>query len=359
MSSLRQRLGLASLLLVMIMVTGIAGYSFIEGWSFFDSFYMTVISLTTVGYNETRELTTNGRIFTIFLLFGGMGILAYGVGTFTAFLVEGHLSDILRIRKMQKRINSLKGHVILCGHEAEGRYVLEEFIKTKTPYVVVTKDVASLKEAFPNEEMLVIEGDPTKEAVLGMANLENANGLVSALSSDSENLLVVLSAREMSPNLRIISSVFDRENLHKFQRVGADGTVMATFIGGLRMASEVIRPTVVSFLDAMLREKDKTLRIEEVQIPGNDCPWVGKSLRDIDFPKQTGLVIVAVKSPKSEKYIYNPRGDFVVEEGDTLIVIGGLDQIFALRRMLGHVVDGDGQAGGAEAAGGKEAAKAT
>ncbi len=342
MTSLWHRLMIAFVVLIVIFSFGITGYMTIEGWGFFDALYMTVISLTTVGYGETHELSFNGRIFTIALLFGGMGVLAYGIGTFTAFLVEGHLMNFLRGRKMQSRIERLRDHFILCGYQGEGRYVLEELMKTKTPHVVVSKDASELETAFPNESVLYVEGDPTKEQVLGLANIEHARGIISALATDSENLLVVLSARELSPALRIISCVYDRENDHKFKRVGANGTVMASYIGGLRMASEAIRPTVVSFLDSMLRETGRTLRIEEITVPAEGSDWAGISLKDIDFPTQTGLLVVAVKSLKSGKYVYNPRGDYMVEADDVLIVIGETEQIIKMKRMLGCVLDENG-----------------
>ncbi|MEK6710405.1 MAG: NAD-binding protein, partial [Nitrospinota bacterium] len=202
-------------------------------------------------------------------------------------------------------------------------------------HVVIGKDLARLKELFPTEA-LYIEGDSTKENVLTLANIEHAKCIISAMPTDHENLLVVLSARGMVPGIRIICCVYDRENLHKFQRVGANATVMGTFIGGLRMASEAIRPTVVSFLDQMLRQIDKTIRIEEIIVPAEGCPWVGKELRAIKFPEQTGLVIIAVKSSRTLRYVYNPRGDYMVESGDVLIVIGETSQTLEMKRMLGH-----------------------
>ncbi|MBT3352386.1 MAG: potassium channel protein [Nitrospinaceae bacterium] len=336
MKSLWKRLLFAFVVLVLVLLAGVIGYMSIEGWTFFDALYMTVISLTTVGYGEVRDLTTNGRIFTILLLFSGMGILAYGMGTFTAFLVEGQLLDYLRGRQMQKKIQRLRNHFIICGYRGEGRYALEELIKTKTPHVVVDKDLSELKAMFPDEDILTVEGDPTREQTLALANIENAQGLISALSVDSENLLVVLSAREMSTTVRIISCVYERESAQKFQRVGANGTVMADFIGGLRMASEAIRPTVVSFLDTMLRGQDKTLRIEEVRVIEKAVDWVGKTLREIDFPKQTGLLVVAVKSLGSESYIYNPGAEYVVEKDNVFIVIGQIDQVIKMKKLLGH-----------------------
>lgn len=341
MDLIRHRLFFPAILLFVVLSIGVAGYMIVERWSFLDSLFMTVISLTTVGYGETNPLTTKGRIFTMFFLLSGMGVLAYGIGTVTAFFVEGHLSDILRGRQMQKRIQRLKDHVILCGYEGEGHYVLEELVKTKTPHVVIAKNLVHLKELFP-AETLCIEGDPTKEHVLALVNIEQASGLISALPTDHENLLVVLSARELSPRLRIITCVYDRENLHKFQRVGANGTVMGTFIGGLRMASEAIRPTVVSFLDQMLRDIDKTIRIEEVTVPEEGCVWAGKELREIRFPERTGLVIIAVKSSRTSRYIYNPRGDYVVNPNDVLIVIGETSQTLEMKRLLGLQIPGEG-----------------
>ncbi len=339
MMSIQHRLVIASMVLAAILSAGVAGYMTIEGWNFSDALYMTVISLTTVGYGEVHDLSANGRIFTIVLLFGGMGVLAYGIGIFTAFLVEGHLIEFLKGRKMQSRIKNLKDHFILCGFQGEGHYVLEELIKTKTPHVVVSKDASELEALFPDENILYVEGDPTKEHVLGLANIENARGLISALVSDSENLLVVLSVRELSPTLRIISCVYDREDDHKFRRVRANGTVMASYIGGLRMASEAIRPTVVSFLDSMLRDTGRTLRIEEITVRGEGSDWAGKSLTEIAFPKQTGLLIVAVKSFKLGKYIYNPGASYQVETNDVLIVVGETEQMLKMKKMLGYVLD--------------------
>jgi voltage-gated potassium channel len=340
MKSLWKRLLSAFVVLTLVLLAGVSGYMTIEGWSFFDAFYMTVISLTTVGYGEVRVLSTAGRIFTIFLLFSGMGILAYGMGTFTAFLVEGQLLDYLRGRQMQKKIQRLRNHFIICGYRGEGRYAIEELIKTKTPHVIVDKDLSDLNAMFPNEDLLTVEGDPTREHTLALANIEQAQGLISALSVDSENLLVVLSARELSATIRIISCVYERESEQKFKRVGANGTVMADFIGGLRMASEAIRPTVVSFLDTMLRGQDQTLRIEEVKVfEGVD--WVGKTLREVDFPRQTGLLVVAVMSLNSNSYVYNPGADYVVEKNDIFIVIGQIDQVIKMKKLLGHEINVD------------------
>ncbi|MBI3128180.1 MAG: NAD-binding protein [Candidatus Tectomicrobia bacterium] len=342
MDILRHRLLFPAILLLMVLSLGVAGYMIVEKWKFIDALFMTVISLTTVGYGETNPLTTNGRIFTMFLLLSGMGVLAYGIGTVTAFFVEGHLSDILRERKMLKRIQRLRDHIILCGYEGEGHYVLEELVKTKTPHVVIARDLVRLKQMFPSEA-LCLEGDPSKEGMLAQANIERAQVLISAMPTDHENLLVVLSARGMSPRIRIITCVYDRENLHKFQRVGANGTVMGTFIGGLRMVSEAIRPTVVSFLDQMLRDIDKTIRIEEVIVPDADCAWAGKPLSEIDFPARTGLVVIAVKSIRTQRYIYNPRGNYVLNAGDVLIVIGETSQTLEMKRLLGHEIAADGE----------------
>jgi len=339
---LRHRLLFPIVLLSLVLSMGVAGYMIVEKWKFLDALFMTVISLTTVGYGETNPLTTKGRLFTMFLLISGMGVLAYGIGTVTAFFVEGHLSDLLRGRQMQKRIQRLRGHIILCGYEGEGHYVLDELVKTKTPHVVIAKNLARLKELFPSEA-LYIEGDSTKEHVLALGNIEHAKCLISAMPTDHENLLVVLSARGMVPGIRIICCVYDRENLHKFQRVGANATVMGTFIGGLRMASEAIRPTVVSFLDQMLRQLDKTIRIEEVIVPEENCPWAGKALREIAFPERTGLVIIAIKSARTMRYVYNPRGDYVVEGGDVMIVIGETSQTLEMKRMLGYDIPRDGE----------------
>ncbi len=324
-------------MLLGIFLGGTLGYSLIEeNWSLFDAFYMTLISLTTVGYGEVRPLTTQGRVFTVFLLLGGVGTLAYGVSTTTAFLVGGQFTQMMRKRSLETKIQHLSDHLVLCGLGETGRHVADEFIKTNKPFVAIERDpeqIALRIEDFPG--LLYVEGDATHEGCLEHANIEKASGLITCLPDDKANIFVVLSAREMNPSLRIISRVIHQDAESKLRKVGADATVSSNFIGGMRMASEIIRPEVVSFLDNMLRETRGVLRVEEAIIE-EDSPLCGKTLREAEIHQRTGLLVLAAKKASTGNYQYNPEADCLLESADVLVVMGWVEQIEKLRVLAGN-----------------------
>jgi voltage-gated potassium channel len=314
--------------LAAVFLAGVVGYSLIEGWSFFDSLYMTVITIASVGYGETHPLSFEGRLFTILLILCGSATLIYGLSILTAFIVEGELTDILRRRTMIKKISGLKGHFIVCGLSATGRYVIEELNKTGRTYLVIDRDPEKIK-ALNAEGVLNIEGDATNDAVLKEANVAGAAGLLSTLHSDSDNLFVVVTARGLNPSLRIIAKAINEESVRKLKQVGADSVVMPNFIGGLRMASEMIRPSVVSFLDVMLRSQDVTVRVEEIGIPVSS-KLVGKSLADSALTDLEGVTVVAICDDR-KAYSFNPPRSRMLAEGDVLIVMGVVEKILKLK----------------------------
>lgn len=314
--------------LAAVFLSGVVGYSIIEGWSLFDSLYMTVITIASVGYGEVHPLTFEGRIFTIFLILCGSATLIYGLSILTAFMVEGDLTDILRRRKMTRAIAALEKHFIVCGMSATGRYVIDELKKTGRSFVVIDRDPERIKQ-LGNEGILNIEGDATNDAVLQAANVGSAAGLLTTLHADSDNLFVVVTARGLNPSLKIIAKAINEESERKLRQVGADSVVMPNFIGGLRMASEMIRPSVVSFLDTMLRSQDKTLRVEEIMIPLNS-PLKGKSLADSAILDMEGVTVVAVSNGKSS-YSFNPSRERFLSGGDVLIVMGVVENIMQLK----------------------------
>jgi len=227
-------------LLLLILVIGTLGYHFIEGWSLFDSLYMSVITLATVGYGETHPLTIYGRTFTMFLILGGMGIILYGISELTQFIVQGGIGGILRRRKMERIVKKISHHYILCGAGKNGHYVLEELLRTKRKVVVVEKDPQKIQKLL-DRGIPAVEGDASNDAVLRAAGIDYAIGLVTTLPEDKDNLFVVITARGMNQKLRIVAKVDDIEVREKFFRSGADSAVSAPYIGGLRMASEMIR----------------------------------------------------------------------------------------------------------------------
>ncbi|MFH0988528.1 MAG: potassium channel protein [bacterium] len=317
-------------LLVMIFLTGLVGYRLIEGWPWFDALYMTVITLATVGYGETHQLSNAGRAFTIFLILGGMGIILYGITEVTSFIVEGEMSGFLRRRRMNKLIGKLSGHYILCGYGGGGHYVLEEMIRTKRKCVVIEKDSHKVHKLL-EEDHLVVEGDATQDPILLAAGVDRAAGLITAMPTDMDNLFVVISARGLNPKLRIIAKVQDIASREKFLRSGADAAVSASYIGGLRMVSELVRPETTSFLDTMLRD-DSALRVEDVKV-GQRSKVLGKSIGQCEPWSQHEVILVSLK--KQEIFHFNPSKDLILEAGDTLVVIGNPDQLHSLREALG------------------------
>jgi len=225
-------------LLLFILFIGTLGYHFIEGWSLFDSLYMSVITLATVGYGETHPLSAFGRIFTMFLIIGGMGIILYGISELTQFIVQGGIAGILRRRKMEHTVKKISNHYILCGAGKNGHYVLEELVRTKRKIVVVEKDSKKIQKLI-DRGIPAVEGDAANDAVLRSAGITRAVGFVTTLPEDKDNLFVVITARGMNDKLRIVAKVDDIEVREKFFRSGADSAVSAPYIGGLRMASEM------------------------------------------------------------------------------------------------------------------------
>lgn len=326
-----RRIVFALILLTIVVVSGTFGYILIEGWNLLDSFYMTIITIASVGYMEVNPLSPLGRIFTIFLIVFGMGVLLFGISTFTAFLVEGELSELLRRRKMEKSVAGLKSHYIVCGIGTIGSHIIDELYKTGRPFVAIDSSEEICKE-LAEKGMLFIKGDSTSSLVLKSANAANAKGVFCSLHSDAENLLLILTAKGINPLLRIVSKAEEDESEEKMIRAGADGVVLPKFIGGLRMASAMIRPEAVSFLDRMLKGQDETYRVEDIVINAGSA-FAGKTLKTSGLLDKKGISVVAIK--RGEQYIFNPSGDEGLNAGDALIFIGETSSIRGIKATLG------------------------
>jgi voltage-gated potassium channel len=332
MKSTRRKLLQIFGVLLLVLTMGVLGYHFIEGWRFFDALYMTVITLATVGYSETHPLSTAGRVFTMFLVFGGMGIILYGITEITAFIIEGEMTGILRRRRMNRTINKMSNHYILCGWGDLGTYVLDELVRTKRRCVVIEKDPAKIRQLLERNSV-VVEGDATKDEILEAAGIQRAAGLVAALHTDRDNLFVVITARGLNPRLRIVSKIEDIQSRDKFLRSGASAAVSTPFIGALRLASELIRPETVSFLDTMLRD-NSALRVEDVPV-GEKSKFIGKPIGEIGVIRETGVLLLSIK--RAGDYQFNPSPSVPLQGNDTLVVIGNPDQIRQARTALGSV----------------------
>jgi len=338
LAEIRRRLFTAGVAVLVVFGIGAAGYWIIGRGEhrLLDSIYMTVITLTTVGYGEIIPLDSHpgGRVFTMVLLLFGMGILVYFASAVTAFLVEGQLGQVFWRKRMRQAIAALKDHYIVCGAGAVAGHVLEELMRVQRPVVAIVPPGAAAPQVVAGKELLQVTGDPADEEVLREAGVLRAAGLVPALESDRDNVLVTLTARQLKPDVRIVAMLADQRNEAKLRRAGADAVVSPYRIGGMRMASELIRPVAVGFLDQMLRDRDKNLRVEEVRI-GAGSPAIGRKVGELGVDEQPGVLLLALVVPGSEGYQYKPEAGERVAEGATLVVMGGPKSVADLRRRYG------------------------
>jgi len=285
--------------------------------------YMTVISLTTVGYGEAVPVQNypHMMIFTAVLLVVGIGGLTYAFGALTALIVEGALTDAFWRRKMNRRLEQLSQHYLVCGAGGTSITAVRELQQTKRPCVVIDSDAEQLKALTAEMDVCVLEGDATDDELLQRAGIDRAKGLLASLPTDKDNLFLVITAKQLNSKLRIVAKIVDATNEAKFRKAGADALASPQAIGGLRLVSELIRPSVVSFLDLMLRESERSVRIEEVQI-GDSCPYAGRSLRDISFRQKFSVQVLALVPPDSRTFDYNPEPEQALLPGMTLIVLG-------------------------------------
>ncbi len=331
LSSVYQSRILYSLILLFLTaVAGTVGYRVLQGWAWMDGLYMTIITMTTVGYGETHELTAIGRVFTMILVITSIGIAGYAISTVAGYVVEGEFNRIFRSRRMDKRISKLNNHVILCGVGRIGREIAEELYKTLTPFLVIEPNEESLSQLPFLEEVPYLQGDATRDEILRRAGIERASGLLATLSDDQANVFLVLSVRALNPKIRIIARLAHDENRKKLLRAGADDVVHTEAIGGLRMASMMLRPSVVTFLDQMLRVTGETLRVEEVVITP---ALADRTLGELNLAERTGLLVMAFKPVDRKTYEFNPPVDTPLRKGDVLIVMGSPKQTAKARQM--------------------------
>jgi voltage-gated potassium channel len=340
-NTLVRRLVVALGIFATLVAAGTGGYFLIgQGrWALGDCAYMTVITISTVGFFELGQMreVPGARVLTVSLIVGGVGVLAYMQSSLTALFVEGVIGHAWRRRRMLREIAKMSGHVVVAGAGATGKHVIEELLATRTPFIAIDRSEQVLEQVSEElcggvGKMLHVHGDATLDHVLLTAGVARARGVVAALTHDKDNLYVTLSARSLNAQARIVSKVVEDEAAPKIIKAGATSIVSPTMIGGRRLASELIRPAVNEFLDQMLRDKDKNLRLEEVVIERGSS-FGGVALKDTPIRRETRALVIAARAA-DRTFTYNPDPEYVIAEGTTLIVLGETDSIVKLRQLL-------------------------
>ena len=328
MKELRKKLLLAFLLIFLVISFGTLGYMSIEGWSLLDSLYMTIITLASVGYKEVHDLSFNGKMFTIVLIIGGVGTVAYALTAGAKIILEGELLDVFGRRRLEKKIKELKDHYIICGYGRMGKIICRELQEKHMNFVVIEKEPALSPE---KEDMLIVKGDATRDEVLKEVHIEKAKGLISVLPTDAENLFVVLSARGLNPSLSIVARAGEEGSEQKLMRAGADKVVSPYHIGGLRIAHTVLKPAVVDFIEFATKSGNIDLQMEEIAIQ-EASRLSGLSLDECGIGRELGIIIVAIKKTGGELK-FNPTFRSTIETGDTLIALGEISRLKILEDM--------------------------
>jgi len=328
---------LAILLIVSVIIFGTIGYMVIEKGTLVESLYMTVITISTVGFKEVFSLSVAGRIFTIFLIFSSISILAFGINIINSFIIEGEFRDVSRRKKMEKKLKRLRDHYVLCGCGQTAQQIIKQFQDANVKFVVIlhVNEVEDEKEKIrSHEDIIYIEGNATDDETLERVNIQQASGLIAALSADTDNLFLILSAKSLNPNLRIVARAVEESSLQKMKKAGASHVISPDIIGGTRMASVVLRPAIVDFLDTICKSsEDVSLKMEQVIIPQNSR-LNGKTLKELQIPKETGLIVVSVRKKDSKSFTYNPGSDYVLGDQDVLVVLGQDEQIQKLLKYI-------------------------
>lgn len=334
----KKRILISFLVIIGVFISGVIGFKLFGGkeWSLLDSLYMTVITLSTVGYEEVIDTSANpgARLFASLFIILCLGTIAFAISSITAFIVEGELKNILWRRKMDKQISRLKDHIIVCGSDETAETIIQELLLTHRTFVVVEPSQEKIDVLISSlGHFLFVTGDPAEDNVLRSVQIEKAKGIILSLPKDEENLFVTITARNLNPKIRIVAKGIEVKNHPKMKKAGADSVISPDYIGGRRMVSETVRPTVVSFLDMMLHDRDKTLRFEEIPLT-KDSPLVGKTVKQSQIREKTGALLVALKNQDTGEYKFNPSPETEIKARDVLVFIATPEMLKAVHKKL-------------------------
>lgn len=324
--------GLAVILFLIVTAVGTAGYMVVEGWSPWDAFYMTIISVTTVGYREVHATSFAGQVWTVFVLLAGVSTLFYTASVVMAEIVEGGLRKGLESRRFNRMLEQLKDHFIICGYGRIGGVIADEFQRQGIPYVVVDRDPDRVHAVIARGGMAV-EADASREDVLRRIGIERARGLIAAVGTDAENVYTVLTARVLRPDLFIIARIESEDAEPKLKRAGADRVLSPYQLGGVQMAATALRPAVVDFMRLATSSERLDLAAEQIEVKANSR-FVGASIRDANLRQDFGVIVVAIKRAAGHME-FNPAPEAIIGANDQLVVLGHPDQLKALEAAAG------------------------
>ncbi|WP_370391809.1 TrkA family potassium uptake protein [uncultured Winogradskyella sp.] len=325
LSLFRSKIYTALVMLIVLIFIGVLGYKFISGYQWIDAIYMTVITITTVGFAEVNPLDTPSKIFTVFLILASVVIVGYAISIITEYILSRNNFEDIKQRKMQKRINAMSNHIIICGFGRNGKQAARKLLAYKKPFVIIERN-RDIVEKFQEDDIPFIFGNANEDETLIEAGIERASTLISALPSDADNLFVVLSARQINENLRIISRASEETSYNKLKLAGANNVILPDKIGGDHMASLVVIPDLIEFIDNLGIVGERNINVEEVQVNKLYDAKEIKTIKDLDLRKKTGCTVIGFKNENGE-YIVNPEAETRLVPGSKIVVLGRPEQI--------------------------------
>ncbi len=319
--SLFKKLKIGIGIIISIILIGIVGYRILEGWSLFDSFYMTVITISTTGFKELHPLSKSGMILTVFLIIFGVLAIAYTGGRGVQILFE---TQLLRRRRMNKKLEQLSNHNIVCGYGRMGRQICESLYHHNEPFVVIDKNFEFF-DKINEHDYIFIKGDATHDDVLLKAGIKKAKGLIAVIGSDPENVFATLAAKELNKNIFIVARAIEEGTKSKLKIAGADRIVMPYELGSSRMVQLLLRPAVSDFVEGVVRNKDVDISLEEIIVRENS-KLAGLTLAESPLRRELNIIVIAIDK-SNKNFEYNPKSSTIIEAGDKLIAIGHADDL--------------------------------
>jgi len=330
----RNELFLAASLFLLLVLTGTLGYHYSQDFNWTDALYMTVITITTVGFGEVHPLNDTGKVLTIFLILSSIIIYGYAITVITEYVIGENIFKKLIAKRMENKIKKLKNHVIIVGYGRTGKQAVKKLKDYNKKVVVIDVNKPEEDKLIDFENVYFIEGDATKDEVLLNANIKSAKGLISTINNDAENLFVVLSSRQLNPKIKLVSRASSEKSKNKMKLAGANRVVLPEVIGGEHMAAMVVTPDLVEFINALsMEDSQHKTNLEEIHFKDLPAESQGKSIANLDLRRKTGCTIIGYKTPDN-KYIINPSPDTILEKGSAIIVLGQPEEITRLNRLF-------------------------